>query len=489
MADGNFRVVVIGAGISGLFITEKLRRTGIDFTVYEKSDGIGGTWRTSTFPGLYVDVLSRQYEFPFQPNYDWSRTYAPAHEIQAYIEKVARDRGLRQYIRFNEEIVAARFSNGRWTLTTAKGATDVCDVLVCATGFLHKPTLPSIEGRETFAGPSFHSAAWDNSIPLKGRRWGIIGSGASGIQITEALAWAGADVTQFIRRAQWVHIRPNPYTTWRERLFLRLPGGYAYRQKKLWDLINKMDRWRLEPGPAREAMEKEFKSYLDIVRDPELKKKLTPDYSLGCTRIPKSDKNYYEAVQLPNVKIVKGSVAKIVPNGVVMADGTTTEVDVLVYATGYDVHAYMRPMQVSGLNGVTVDEVWKEKIFSHRGVQLPGFPNMFLLYGPFSPVNNIPVPMGLDQEIGYIMKLIEQARAKRVAIAPTAQATQNFLDRMRSAMPGTVWFGACRNWYSDQQGIPILWPFVQEEHRKMLADVAADELEYLPAAQADDRPS
>jgi cation diffusion facilitator CzcD-associated flavoprotein CzcO len=182
-------------------------------------------------------------------------------------------------------------------------------------------------------------------------------------------------------------------------------------------------------------------------------------------------------------------VAKIVPNGVVMAGGTTTELDVLVYATGFDVHAYMRPMQVTGLNGLTVDEVWKDNIFSYRGVALPGFPNMFLLYGPFSPVNNIPVPMGLDQEIGYIMKLIEESRRKRVAIAPTAAATQGFLERMRSAMPGTVWFGACRNWYSDQQGIPILWPFVQEEHRKMLEEVAAEELEYLPAARDESRPS
>lgn len=484
MSDRTFRVVVVGAGISGLFMVEKLKQAGIEYTVYEKSDGIGGTWRTNTFPGLYVDVLSRQYEFPFRPNYDWSRMYAPAHEIQEYIETVARERNLTEKIRFNEEIVSATFTDGRWHLKTAKGESDVCDVFVCATGFLHKPMWPDIEGRESFAGRWFHSSQWDNSIPLKGKRWGVIGGGASGIQITEALAWAGADVTQFIRRAQWVHIRPNPYTTWRERIFLRLPGGYRYRQKKLWEFINKMDRWRLEPGPAREAMEREFKSYLDIIRDPELKRKLTPDYPLGCTRIPKSDKNYYEAVQLPNVKIVKGSIAKIVPSGLVMEDGTPHDVDVLVYATGFDVHAYMRPMTVTGLNGVTVDEIWKDNIFSYRGVALPGFPNMFLLYGPFSPVNNIPVPMGLDQEIGFVMRLIEEARAKRVAIAPTAAATKSFLETMRNAMPGTVWFGGCRNWYSDQQGIPILWPFPQEEHRVMLNEVKAEELEYLPASDA-----
>jgi len=156
MADREFRVVVAGAGVSGLFMAETLKRAGIDFTVYEKAGEVGGTWRDNTFPGLFVDVLSRQYEFPFQPNYDWSRKYAPANEIWAYIKKVARDRGLTKFIRFKEEIVAARFTDGCWHLETAKGNSDVADVFVCATGFLHKPLFPEIPGRESFAGPSFH---------------------------------------------------------------------------------------------------------------------------------------------------------------------------------------------------------------------------------------------------------------------------------------------------------------------------------------------
>src|SRR5215468_2643874 len=197
MADREFRVVVAGAGVSGLFMAETLKCAGIDFTVYEKAGDVGGTWRDNTFPGLFVDVLSRQYEFPFQPNYDWSRKYAPATEIWAYIKKVAGDRGLAKYIYFNEEIVAARFTEGGWHLETANGNSDVADVFICATGFLHQPLFPDIPGRESFAGPSFHSARWDHSVPYEGNRWGVIGSGASGVQITEALAWAGCDVTQF----------------------------------------------------------------------------------------------------------------------------------------------------------------------------------------------------------------------------------------------------------------------------------------------------
>jgi len=185
-------------------------------------------------------------------------------------------------------------------------------------------------------------------------------------------------------------------------------------------------------------MEREYQSYLDHIKDPELKEKLTPDYNLGCTRIPKSDKNYYAAVQLPNAHIVKGEIARIVSDGIVMADGPHVALDVLVYATGFDAHAYMRPMKVTGLNGMTIDEAWKEKIYSYGGIAVPGFPNLFMLYGPFAPVNNVPVPLGLEQEIACIMRLIAEARTRRAAVAPTLAATEKFLTRLGAAFPGTV---------------------------------------------------
>lgn len=483
MADRAFRVVVAGAGVAGLFMAEVLKRAGIDFTVYEKASEVGGTWRDNTFPGLFVDVLSRQYEFPFQPNYNWSRKYAPAAEILAYVKKVARDRRLTQFIRFNEEITGARFNDGKWSIETAKGRTDVADVFIAATGFLHKPVLPDIEGRECFAGPSFHSAHWDHSVPYEGRRWGVIGSGASGVQITEALAWAGCDVTQFIRRAQWVHIRDNPHSTWLERAKLRLPGFYEREQRRLWQTINKMDSWRLYPGPEREAMESEYRSYLGYIEDADLRAKLTPDYNLGCTRIPKSDRNYYQAVQLPNAHVVKGHIARIDPDGIVMADGSRVALDVLVYATGFDPHAYMRPMRVTGLNGVTIDEAWKNRIYSYGGIALPGFPNLFMLYGPFAPVNNVPVPLGLDQEIECIMRLIAEARARQAAIAPTEAATENFLARLDAAFPGTVWVGGCKNWYTSSQPNPVLWPFPQNRHKAFFAEVRLEDFQFIPFGQ------
>jgi cation diffusion facilitator CzcD-associated flavoprotein CzcO len=488
MTDRPFRVAVIGAGMSGLYMAEMLqRRRDVEFTVYEKAGEIGGTWRDNTYPGLFVDVLSRQYEFLFQPNYDWSRKYAPREEIFAYMKKVARSRGWYRHIRFDTEIVAARYDQAaaKWHLTTATGESDIVDFFVVATGFLAMPLLPDIAGRESFAGKSFHSARWDHSVPQdETLRWGVIGAGCSGIQITEALAWKNVNVTQFVRRPQWIHIRENPRASWWERLKLRLPGQYAKKQRDLWDFIIEGDAWRLKPGPQREAMEREYRSYLDVIRDPALKKKLTPTYHLGCTRIPKSDQNYYRAVQRPNVTIESRKIARIVPEGVALDDGSVVPLDVLVYATGFDTHAYMRPMEVIGLNGVSIAEVWKDNVFSYGGVGVPGFPNMFLLYGPFAPLNNVPVPLGLEHEIGFIMKLMDEARARGAAVAPSAEATERFRDKMRAAFPGTVWVG-CKNWYSDGDGTPILWPLRQDEHRDFLAQVREEDLNFVPIVRPD----
>ena len=478
MTQNNFRVVVAGAGIGGLLMAEKLKRAGIDFTVYEKADEVGGTWRDNTYPGLFVDLPSRQYEFSFRPNYDWSRKFATGPEIQTYIKRVARERGLREHIRFGAEIVEARFENSRWHLRTARGDTDVADAFICATGFLHTPITPDIEGRDSFAGPSFHSARWDHGVPIAGKRWGIIGGGASGVQITEALAFSDCEVTQFIRRAHWIQIRDNPRSTWLDRLKVRLPFAYRRIQKKLWDDYSVYDSWRLKPGERREAMEREFRGFLDVIKDDELRHKLTPTYHLGCTRIPKSD-NYYQAVQRPNVHIETKRIEKIVPSGVQLSDGTLKELDVLVYATGFDAHSYMRPMQVIGRNGVTIDQVWRERIFSYRGVALPEFPNLFMLYGPFSPLNNVAVPLGMEQEIDYILRLLAMARKRNAVVMPTATATELFVQRMHAALPGTVWVG-CRNWYSDQQDTPILWPLPQDDHTSLLSDIAIEDMQFIP---------
>lgn len=481
MAASPYRVCIIGAGISGLFMAEKLLRAGIDFTVYEKASEVGGTWRDNTYPGLFVDVLSRQYEFPFRPNYDWSRKFAPGTEIQDYLLRVTRERGWRRHIRFDTEIVAASYDRGEWTLRTAAGATDTCDVLIAASGFLREIKLPDIPGRESFAGPAFHSARWDHAVALAGKRVGVIGGGASGIQIAETLAVEGVAVTHFIRSPQWIHVRDNPRSSVLHRLLLRLPFAYRWRARRLWKWLGEMDLWRTRPGPARDAVARELARPLEAMRDPVLRERLRPVVPVGCQRIPKSDKNYYAAMELPNARVVTDPIARIESGGVVLADGSVLDLDVLVYATGFDAHAYMRPMQLAGTGGLTLDELWRDGVYSYRGVALPGFPNFFMLYGPFSPVNNVPIPIGLDQETGYILRVIAAARARGAAVAPTRVATDTFVAELRAKFPDTVWTG-CDNWYRSGGDAPILWPFTQDEHRRLLGRVDLDDLEFTPIA-------
>jgi cation diffusion facilitator CzcD-associated flavoprotein CzcO len=418
-ARPGYKAAIIGAGISGLFMADRLLRAGIAVTVYEKAAELGGTWRDNTYPGLYVDVLSRQYEFPFRPNFDWSRKFAPQPEIQAYLLTVARERGWRRHIRFDTEIVEAIFESGRWRIRTSGGETDSVDVLISATGFLREPKLPDIAGREDFAGPAFHSARWDHDVALEGKRVGVIGSGASGIQIAETLAVSGINVTHFVRRPQWIHVRDNPRSTLLGRLALRLPFAYRLRARHLWKWLGGMDLWRTQPGPARDAVALELAKPLEAMRDADLREKLRPRMPVGCVRIPKSDKNYYAAMELPNAQVETRRIARIEPDGVRMDDGALLGFDVLVYATGFDAQAYMRPMRLIGMDGVSIDDVWRHGVFSYRGVSLPGFPNFFMLYGPFSPVNNVPIPIGLDQQTAYILRVIATAKARNAVAAPS----------------------------------------------------------------------
>ena len=478
-ARAEFRGAIIGAGISGLFMAERLLRAGIPFTIYEKASELGGTWRDNSYPGLYVDVLSRQYEFPFRPNYDWSRKFASQPEIQAYLLKVARERGWRRHIRFDTEIVEAVFDAGKWRLCTDAGETDIVDVLISATGFLREAKLPDIAGREDFAGSAFHSARWDHGVDLAGKRVGIIGSGASGIQIAETLAVSGVDVTHFVRRPQWIHVRDNPRSTLLGRLALRLPFAYRLRASHLWKWLGGMDLWRTQPGPARDAIAREFAKPLEAMRDAELREKLRPQMPVGCLRIPKSDKNYYAAIELPNAHVETRRIARIEPDGVRLDDGALLGFDTLVYATGFDAQAYMRPMRLKGRGGISIDTVWKDGVFSYRGVMLPDFPNFYMLYGPFSPVNNVPIPLGLEQQTDYIMRVIAAARARRAAVAPTRAATHQFVANIQAKLPDTVWTG-CPNWYRGDGDVEILWPFTQEEHRRMMRDVRVDDLEFTP---------
>lgn len=466
------RVGIIGAGMSGLFLAHHLAAAGIDYTIFEKREAAGGTWHDNTYPGLHVDVLTRSYEFPFARKHYWSKRYAPGSEVRRYLSDFAVETGIRDHIRFSTEVRLATWEDDAWTLTLPGGATERFDVVVAATGFLHVPKRPTFPGTETFAGHSWHSSEWDHSLDLEGKRIGVVGTGSSGIQIVSELGRQGHHVEHFIRTPQWIQVKENPKISLLEKLLLRLPVLAGHWDRKMAALRLETDgseTWRLVPGPEREEMNARFLAKLaEEIPDPVLREKLTPKEPLGCKRIPKSP-DYYRVVQRPNVTPVFGGVQRIEPAGVVDGEGELHELDVIVYATGFDTHAYMRPMGVVGPEGLTVDKLWAEGVHSYRGVALPGFPNFFLLNGPFAPVNSIAIPTCLRDEVGFLMRLIETMQQEGCALAPTQEATQAFCGTVRAALPDTT-YSLCDNWYTDQGGTPIIWPFTRSRHVDQYAD-------------------
>lgn len=479
-------VVVIGAGMSGIHIGKHLRDMGIAFRIYEKAQEIGGTWRDNNYPGLYVDVPVSQYQYTFAPKYDWSRPYAPGPEIQRYLLDVTSEIGLREHIEFGTEITSTCWDGAAWELTTGKGEVIRADVVIAATGFLHRPILANVPGMDSFAGQSFHSSQWTPDIDVKGKRIGIVGSGSSGIQLVSALAYMDAEVTQFVRTPQWIETIDNPEAS--DSLLEQArtdpsagPAVLAELEKGInQDPRLRDPRWKLaNAGTKKEAATNALREALEVIEDPQLREALTPSFPAGCKRIPKSA-SYYRAVQEPNVRVVRQGVQRVEPQGVVTPDGELHELDIIVYATGYDAHAYMRPMNVVGAGGVRIDELWAEGPFSYRGVALPSFPNFFMLEGPFSPINNVAVPLSLDDQVGYIRRLLERIRSEKVAVAPTEEATDAFRQRLAAEADQTVWAHGCDNWYLDRRGTPIIWPWYDTEHKEMFADLAIEDLKISP---------
>jgi cation diffusion facilitator CzcD-associated flavoprotein CzcO len=488
-ARSKARVVVVGAGMGGLCAAQKLVEYGFEPVVLEKHHEVGGTWRDNAYPGLYVDIPVSLYQLRFAPKYDWSHAYAPGPEIQQYLVQVSADHDLRRYVRFGVEVESAVWADDSWTLRTTAGETYVADAVVTACGFLHRPRVPRIAGMDTFAGVSFHSSAWPQGLSVEGQRVAVVGSGSSGIQMVCALSSMDCRVDQYVRTPQWVETVKNPSAG----RAARLVGAVSHRlgRRLTTRLVKAIEQdprlldphWKLDPGPMRDGAMDALREDLLAVRDPDLRAALTPDYPPGCKRVPKSPW-YYDAVQRPNVRIFRQGVEEIVPEGIVGPDGAVEPYDVIVYATGFDAHAYMRPMSVTGPGGLHLDEVWKDDPFSYRGVAVPGMPNLFVLNGPFSPVNNVTVPKTLDDETDWLCRVLAAAAEQGCAFAPSQAATDEFLDWVGEALPRTVWWDGCDNWYRGSGKLPVLWPWLDVEHEQMFADTALDRLDRFPLAGA-----
>lgn len=485
-------VAVVGAGMSGMCVAITLLSAGItDVCIYEKADDVGGTWRDNTYPGLTCDVPSRLYQYSFAKNPNWTQMFSRGGEIQDYLRGIAERYGLRHRIRFGATVVSARFDDGRWVLRTDSGTESTVDFLISATGVLHHPRIPPIAGLDDFRGTVFHSARWDHTVPLLGRRIAVIGTGSTGVQLVCGLAGVAGKVTMFQRTAQWVLPWPNPRYSKLARVFHRaFPclGSLAY---KAYSLSFETFAVALSnPGLHRKLVGAVCRASLRRMRDPRLRRALTPDYEPMCKRLVMSG-GFYRAIQRDDVELVTAGIDHVEHRGIVTDDGVLHEVDVIVLATGFDSHAFFRPMQLTGRDGIRIDDVWQDGPHAHQTVAIPGFPNFFMMLGPHSPVGNFPLTAVAESQAEHIVQWIKRWRHGEFdTMEPKSAATEAYNTVLRAAMPNTVWTTGCDSWYLNKDGIPEVWPFAPAKHRAMLANLHPEEydLRRYAAVRATSRP-
>jgi cation diffusion facilitator CzcD-associated flavoprotein CzcO len=473
------RFAIIGAGMAGILSAIKLQERGFDdFTLYEKADRPGGTWRENTYPGIACDVPSHLYSYSFELNPDWSHRFAPGEEIQAYFERVAHKYGVDERLRLGDEVTRCEFTNGRWRLETKSGHRDSVDVVIAATGVLHHPNLPDIPGLADFEGALFHSARWDHAVALDGRRIGIVGTGSTAVQVVSALIDRVARLSLFQRTAQWVMPQENPpYSEAEKAEFHRNPDSVRNLYRDLSKLFTQTFSNAVidADSPQMKFVEDACRENLEThVKDPVLREKLRPSYRAACKRLVISP-DFYQAIQKPNAELVTEGIERVEPRGVRTRDGRLHELDVLVLATGFRPDRFIRPTQVIGKDGRPLDALWSKRPTAYLSISIPGFPNLFMLNGPNGPVGNFSLIEVAELQIAYILQLVELLRTGRCReISPTDAATARFEAERVEAAKQTIWSTGCRSWYLDDRGIPASWPFTFDRFRAEMSEPKLD---------------
>jgi len=466
MSDNTLRIAVIGAGMAGILAGIKLQQSGrTNFTIYEKAERIGGTWRENTYPGLTCDVPSHHYTYSFERNPDWSRHLPPGAEIQAYFERTCEKYGVSDYIRFGEELEEARFESGRWQLGMKSGLRDEVDVVIAATGVLHHPNIPDIAGAADFRGALFHSSRWDHSIDLADKRIGVIGNGSTGVQIISALSGNVRHICHFQRTAQWIMPTHNGYFSEEDKARFRADPAALEEAMNSSAYQQGVEGYSQVISGANSAGARYFidtcrDNLEQSVADPALREKLRPDHQPLCKRLIFSP-DYYQAIQRPGAALVTEGIERIEAGGIRTVDGTLHELDIIVYATGFHADYFMRPMRVIGPAGRQLEDFWSVRPRAYLAISMPGFPNFFMLNGPNGPVGNFSLIDIAEHQWVYIDQLLGRLeRGECSEVAPQSEAFERFEEERIAAAKQTVWYtGGCRSWYLDAEGIPASWPW------------------------------
>jgi cation diffusion facilitator CzcD-associated flavoprotein CzcO len=448
-----------------------LRRAGYhEVTVFERGERVGGVWHHNTYPGAACDVPSHLYEFSFEPNPRWSRRYAPQAEIQAYLEDVARRHGVLDRIRTGIEVQQARWDDERcrWVLQTSAG-THEADVLLTACGQLSVPSTPPLAGLEDFEGPVFHTARWRHDVDLTGKRVAVVGTGCSAIQAVPAIQPIAGQIDIYQRSPGWTFPKMDyAYRERTKRLFERFPvvqrldraAIFAFMELGAAAMTSR--RWML--GPFRAVARSQINR---AIKDPELRRKVTPSDEVGCKRLMLTDE-WYPTLLKPNVELITDAISEVTPRGVRTRDGGERPADVIVLATGFQTHGFVAPMEITGSGGRSLAEEWGRVPRAYLGMSVPGFPNMFLLYGPNTNGGTGSVIYTTEAAANHVisaLEVLERTDARRIEIR--SAVAEQFDRELRAALAGTVWHTGCTNWYVDEDGNdPSQWPWLWSAYRR-----------------------
>jgi cation diffusion facilitator CzcD-associated flavoprotein CzcO len=479
-------VAIIGSGFSGLGMAIRLLQEGTDdFVVLERASDVGGTWYFNSYPGCACDVPSHLYSFSFAANPDWTQTYSSQPEIRAYLRRCADDFGVRPYIRFRQEVTAARWDGERgcWRLDTTGGPLSA-RVLVAAAGPLAEPKIPPLPGLESFTGTAFHSARWDHDHDLTGARVAAVGTGASAIQFVPAIQPRVARLHVFQRTPPWVLPHTSrPITDFERRLYRSVPaaqrlvrgGTYAAREALVLGFVKDPRLLRAVERMARRHLERQL-------ADPELRARVTPTYTIGCKRILPSNR-WYRALAQPNVELIPAGLREVRPRSVVAADGTEREVDTIIFGTGFHVTDMPVGRLIRGRDGRTLEEVWEGSPRAHLGTAVTGFPNLFVLLGPNTGLGHSSVVYMAEAQIDHVLHVLRRMRARGADVVEArADAQARYNARIDERMRGTVWSTGCSSWYLDRTGRnSTLWPDWTWRFRRRVAQLDPSDYRFAAA--------
>jgi cation diffusion facilitator CzcD-associated flavoprotein CzcO len=482
----SLKVLIVGAGFGGIAAAIELRRHGItDIEILEKAPDLGGTWFYNSYPGAACDVPSHLYSFSFAQRLDWSRLCSAQSEIHDYLRDVARAQQIDRLIHPHNTVTSCSWNDAacNWTVETEEGSTYHGDVLILATGQLHQPARPRIDGAETFAGHSFHSAEWDHEYRLAGKRVAVVGTGASAVQFIPEIAPEVERLTVFQRTGNWFLPRENRrYPRLVKAAIQRIPGVQAFRRGFMFQYCEAITVAIRHPRTFGRLLHARSSAFMRIqLKDSELRAKVWPDYTFGCKRVLFSSR-FLPALARSNVDVVTEPIVRMTPEGIVSADGVARDLDCVIWATGFKTNDFMFPMEIVGFGGRDLREYWSGGAHAHLGMTIPGFPNLFVMYGPNTNTSGGSIVFYLEMQASYIRQALQAVRARGAGAIEVRPEVEAASDRaLQARFEGTAWT-ECDSWYRDEGGrIVANWPGYMREYRERTEQLVAGEYRFMPA--------